>query len=202
MHARRPFSACALVAALVLVWVAAGCLGKKSRTDVQYYRTIGRGTDGLRRGEGLITSKQARTQEHWRAETTDGRLVKLAHYNDSGGLIEEIRIAYDADGVVSEENTHDAGGRLVESLAFEYDDRGRLAGYARRTAAAGQRRWTYDEQGRLDELRAVGPRGMPLWRDEFVYVPDHPNKLLGARRYDPDNKPIREIPASDYSFWE
>jgi len=194
-----------LVAAMLALACSAGCLGRKSREEVQYYRRVVRSPEGPRRGEGQITRKQARTQAHWRVTVQDGRPVKLARHNGSGALVEEIRIVYGAGGRVTEENTHGPDGRLVESLALSYDDSGRLDGTSRRTAAAGlqeQRRWTYDEQGRIKELRAFGASGVRLWRDEFVYDPEHPAKWLGVRRFVQDDAPPESIAAANYSLWD
>jgi YD repeat-containing protein len=203
-RARRP-TLIWLLAAILGLACATGCLGRKSRENVQYYRGVVRSADGLRRGEGLITRKQADTQEHWRVTTLEGRTVKLARHDVSGALVEEIRIIYGAGGRVAEENTHSPDGRLEESLAFAYDDKGRLIGYSRRTAVAGlreQRRWSYDEQGRLKELRAFGPSGVAVWRDEFAYDPKDPAKWLGVKRFASDNAPPELIPADRYSLWD
>ncbi|MBN1918690.1 MAG: hypothetical protein JW889_12340 [Verrucomicrobia bacterium] len=195
----------ALLAAAIAVALAAGCLGRTSRDDVRYYRTVARSRAGLRQGEEPITSRQAATQEHWRVIAKGGRTVRLAHHDASGTLVEEIRIVYDAGGRVAEENTHDADGRIEESLAFSSDAEGRVTGFSRRTAAGGlveQRQWNYDSQGRPKELRAFGPRGIQLWRDKFVYDPDHPAKWLGVRRFSREDAPPTEIPAANYSFWD
>jgi YD repeat-containing protein len=205
MRAARRFTAALVILPLAAVVCAGGCLGRKSPEEVRYYRGVGRSRAGLSQGEGPITRKQAGTQEHWRVYTQAGRTIKLAHHDGSGALIEEIRLVYGPSGRVAEENTHSADGRLDESVAFSYDDRGRLVGISRRTAAAGlreQREWAYDELGRLKEMRAYGPRGVLLWRDEFVYDPKHPTKWLGVRRFDKDGTPIKEIPAATYSLWE
>jgi hypothetical protein len=150
------------------------------------YRLYNGSWDDIESEENPDTSAWKITYD--REFTKDGELVSEIEFDVAGTEVQKQLNTYnDRDKIVRHELYNE--GQLVETITFEYDEKGQLAseyrefeeGYPLYT------RYTYNDEGRVTEKRVEDADGEQEKRETFEYHPEWKDKVVKHEVYDEED---------------
>lgn len=163
---------------------------KKERTQPKtqkVYRFYNGTWDDLEQTETPDTTAYKLTYD--REFTKEGELVCEIEYDPAGNEIQKQLNTYNEKGKIIRHELYNEG-ELVETIVFEYDEKGNLSseyrefeeGYPLRTL------YTYDDENRVIEKRVEDTDGEQEKRETFAYHDEWKDKVVKHDTYDEEDE--------------
>lgn len=162
------------------------------------YRSYNGTWDDIEEQETPDTSKWKLTYD--RAFTKDGELVYEIEFDVAGKEVQKQLNTYNEKDKILRHELYNEG-QLVETIVFEYNDKGLLAseyrefeeGYPLRTL------YTYDDENRLIQKLVEDTDGEQEKRETFAYSEEFKDKVIRHEMYDEEDT-LTGVEESEYEL--
>ena len=160
---------------------------EKTQPKTQKVYRLYNGTwDDIESEENPDTSSWKLTYD--REFTKDGELVYEIEYDVAGTEVQKQLNTYNEKSKITRHELYNEG-QLVETIVFEYDENGNLAGEYREFEEGYPLRtiYTYDDQHRVIEKKVEDTDGEQEKRETFAYHDEWKDKVVRHEVYDEED---------------